>query len=97
MSAALKPKDWNGKAGIVAMLTGVAALGTIHAVFVVPGILGAAHERASQEFDRQMRQHSAQPHSGAVSERELSLVLEQLRAMDARIGARLTRIEERLK
>lgn len=60
---------------VAVILTGFAALGTVHAMFVVPGILREA-SKESREITREMlRVHGEHPHNGAVKEKEVELMI----------------------
>lgn len=80
-------KVLNGKGGIVTLLAGMAALATVHALVVVPSIMGQAREMAERMIDVKMDRHHSQFHEGTVTQRELMLVLDKITRLENSMDA----------
>lgn len=79
----------NGWKSIATILGGMAAIATVHAIFVVPAILGDAAEAAGMQIRRSLDIHKETVHEKAVTYREF-------KALGDEIKSRLTRIEDKL-
>lgn len=79
----------SGWKGVAAVLGGMAAIATIHALLVVPSILGQAADASSKSIRQALDSHKETVHEKAVTYREF-------KALGDDIKSRLTRIEDKL-
>lgn len=83
-----RPSGWNGRVGIAVILGGVAALGTLHTVFVVPGILGEARAEASTMIEKRLTQHYDQFHGpNGVLRTEMLAVIDRMTRIENKLDA----------
>lgn len=84
---------YNGLKFVGALLAALAAVATIHAVIVIPGVLHAA----GQESDKKIERHAAGLHRGTVSREEMNILRDHLDSQFESLHQRLALIDRRLE